>query len=130
MTTNVTTTTASSQGDVPLQPPYAPLIVNYTNDNKIAGSEGSGSNDNSESNGNDSWDRDNDDVPTNPTTAPNVEEDKSGSNQGVRRLQCKDKGVTKKYTLYSLLMAARQEKYGGPRQAFMHDKCVFIWQTI
>ena len=72
MTTNVTTTTASSQGDVPLQPPYAPLIVNYTNDNKIAGSEGSGSNDNSESNGDDSWDRDNDDVPTNPTTAPNA----------------------------------------------------------
>ena len=41
-------------GDVPPQPPYAPLFVNDTNDNEITGIDGAGSNNNSKSNINDS----------------------------------------------------------------------------
>jgi hypothetical protein len=37
-------------GDITPQPPYAPLFINDTNDNKITGSDGTGSDNNSESN--------------------------------------------------------------------------------
>jgi hypothetical protein len=46
--------------------------------------------------------------------------------QGVRRFRRRGKGVTKKYANYSLLMAARQARRGGPRRALICKGCVFF----
>ena len=36
------------------------------------------------------------------------------------------KGVTKKHPNYSLLMAARQARGGGPRRALIREGCIFF----
>ncbi len=41
-------------------------------------------------------------------------------------MPCRGKGIRKKYANYSLLMAARQAKRGGPRWALIRDGCVFF----
>jgi hypothetical protein len=64
--------------------------------------------------------------PVDLVAATNVDDNKSGSNQGVRRLRRRGKGVTKKYTGYSLLMAARLAKKEGPRPALIHNGCIFF----
>jgi hypothetical protein len=108
-----------AMGDIPQQPPHTPLIVNNTNNNHIPGRDndnkdaesnninGSGNNDDN------LLGKDNDDKPADLVTATNVDNNKSGSNQGVPRLKRRGKGVTKKYANYSLLMATRQAKRGG-----------------
>ncbi len=121
-------------GDIPQQPPRAPLIVNNTDDNDIAGSDDknkdaeSHNNDGSNDDNNDgnSLGKDNDNKTADLAAATNVDNNKSGSNQGMRRSQRRGKGVTKKYANYSLLMAARQVKRGGLRWAHIRYGCIFF----
>jgi hypothetical protein len=51
--------------------------------------------------------------PVDLVAATNADNNKSGNDQGVHRLQRRGKGITKKYADYSLMMAARQAKRGG-----------------
>ena len=98
-------------GDIPQQPPHAPLVVNNTdNDDDAAGS--GDDNDDDDDNDvdvgkdeDDSSDKDNDDKLVAATDAQ--EGNKSDGNQGVQRSRCRGKGTSKKYAGYSLLMAAR-----------------------
>ncbi len=114
----------------PHQPPHAPLVVHDTDKDDIVGSDDD-DDDNAE---NDDDDRSNDDddaesndeEPANSATSTDADDNKSDGNQRVQRLQRKGKGVTKKYADYSLLMAARQAKKGGPRWAFICKECVFF----
>ncbi len=120
-------------GDVPQQPPHAPLVVNDTDDNDIAGSDnddedtesdnkdGCDDNDDNNLSGNNSNNKSVDSV-----AVTDADDDESGNNQGVRRLQRRGKGITKKYADYSLLIAARRAKRGGPRWALIPDGCVFF----
>ncbi len=103
--------------DIPQQPPHVPLVVNDTDDNVAAGS------DDNDDNG-ESLDEDVNNKPAAATNAP--EGNKPDGNQGVQRLQCRGKGITKKYADYSLLMAARQARRGGQRWALIRDGCVFF----
>ena len=41
-------------------------------------------------------------------------------------MQHRGKGVTKKYADYSLLMAVRRARKGGPRRALICEGCVFF----
>jgi hypothetical protein len=120
-------------GNIPQQPPHVPLVVNYTDDNGIMGNDDN--DEDAESNNDNGSDNDNGDnllgndsnnKPFDLVAATNAEDNKSGSDQGVQRSQCKGKGVTKKYTDYSLLMAARQAKRGGARWALVRDWCIFF----
>ncbi len=104
-------------GDTPQQPPHVPLIVNNTDDDVAVGSDDD----------NDDDDLSDEDVNNKPAAATNAPEgNKPDGNQGVRRLQCRGKGITKKYANYSLLMAARQARMGGQRQALICNGCVFL----
>jgi hypothetical protein len=67
-----------------------------------------------------------DNEPVDLAAATNDNDNKSDSNRGVQRLQRRGKGVTKKYTNYSLLMAARQAKKGGAHRALIRDRCIFF----
>ncbi len=87
-------------GDIPQQPPHVPLVVNDTDDNVAAGSD--------DDNDDDSLEEDVNNKLAAATDAP--EGNKPDSDQGVRRLQRRGKGITKKYADYSLLMAARQAR--------------------
>ncbi len=120
-------------GDVPQQPSHASLVVNNTDNDSIAGSDDN--DEGTESNNNDRSDDDNDDdlsgnngnnEPDDLVAATNVGDNKSGNNQGVQRLQRRGKSITKKYANYSLLMAARQTKRGGPRRALICNRCIFF----
>ncbi len=48
----------------------------------------------------------------------------------MRRSQHREKGITKKYAKYSLLMAARQARRGGQRWALIRDGCVFFGKSF
>ena len=115
--------------DIPQQPPYAPLIINVTdnnNDNDLP------NNDNNKGSSNDDLlDGDNKDALGDPATVSDADKDKpqEDSNQGVQRLQRKGRGATKKYVDYNLLMAAKRERRGGPRWALIHNGWVLFWQT-
>ncbi len=87
-------------------------------DNDVA----TGSDDND--NNNNLSDKDIDNKPAVATNA--LEGNKPDGNQGVRRLQCRGKGITNKYADYSLLMAARQARRGGQCWALIRDGCVFF----
>ena len=114
--------------DIPQQPPHPPLIiiVNNTDDNDDAA--GSGDDDNVDTNDNedhdDSLDEDNNYEPAAETNAQKG--NKSDGDQGVRRLQRRGKGTSKKYADYSLLMASRQARRGGQRRALIPNGCVFF----
>ena len=110
-------------GDIPQQPPHAPLVVNNTDADDATGNHDDG-NDNNYDDSNDNNDdnednEDNDDIlldegdDDEPAATSKVEDNESGSVQGVRRSRHRGKGVIQKYSEYSLLMAARQEKRGG-----------------
>jgi hypothetical protein len=114
--------------DIPQQPPHAPLVVNdINNDNNMGGDKDavdtesdddkSVNNDNAESK---------DDKPSDLAAATDLDGNKPDKNQGVRRLQRRGKGVTKKYVDYSLLMAVRRARRGGPRRALIREGCVFF----
>ncbi len=109
-----------AMGDIPQQPPHAPLVVNNTDNDGIAESddndEDAKSNSNNGINDNDDGNLSGNDVDNKPVdlaAATNADDNKSGSNQGVQRLQRKGKGITKKYAVYILLMVARQAKRGS-----------------
>jgi hypothetical protein len=82
-----------------------------TNDIESKGSE-SIIDDNAESN---------DNKPSNLAAATDSDGNKPDKSQGVRRSQRRGKGVTKKYTDYSLLNAARQARRGGPHRALIRE---------
>ena len=86
---------------------------------------GSGDDDNNDVNEEtyNSLDDDNDNKPAAATDV--LEGNKSDGIQGVQRLQCRGKGITKKYVDYSLLMAARQTSRGGQCRA-LSPSCVFF----
>ncbi len=120
-------------GDIPQQPPHAPLIVNDTDKNNVTGNDDN--NNNAESNNNNRSNNNNnnnlcgkynDVEPSHLAAATNADDNKSGSNQGVQRLQRRGKGVTKKYAEYSLFMAAKQAKKGGACWALICCGCVFF----
>ena len=112
-------------GDIPQQPPHAPLVVNDTNDDEdTVGSGDDDDEDNEDEDNDNSSDKDDDDMPAAATDV--LEGNESDGDQGVQRLQCRGKGTTKKYTNYSLLMAARQARREGQRRAFIHDGCFFF----
>jgi hypothetical protein len=77
---------------------------------------GSDDNNKDDNNNNNSSGKDNVNKLADLAAATNADDNESGSNQGVLRLQCRGKGITKKYTNYSLLMVARQAKRGGASQ--------------
>jgi hypothetical protein len=115
--------------NIPQQPHHAPIVINDTNDDD-KGSDGkpadapNGNNnhyndDDKESMVN-SLEEGDEDVPA------NKHEPDKDSNQGVRRLRHKGRGVMKKYANYSLLMAARQNTRGEPRWALICDGCIFF----
>jgi hypothetical protein len=91
--------------------------VNDTDDNLTAGSDDDDDDDNSS-------DEDVDKKPAAATDAP--ERNEPDGDQGVRRLQRRGKGITKKYANYSLLMAARQARRGGQCWALIRNGCVFF----
>jgi hypothetical protein len=118
-------------GDIPQQPPHAPLVVNDTDDDNNTG--GSGDNDEDdddkdfdgdEDDDNSSDQDDEDNKPEAVTDELNGSE--SDSDQGVRRLQRRGKGTSKKYADYSLLMAARRARRGGQHRALIRDGCIFF----
>jgi len=114
-------------GDIPQQPPHAPLVVNYTDDDDDA--KGSGDDDNDsldedDEDDDDSLDEDDDNEPAEVTNGPEGKE--SDGDQGVRRSRRRGKGITKKYANYSLLMAARGARRGGQRRALIHNGCIFF----
>jgi hypothetical protein len=120
-------------GDTPQQPPHAPLVVSNTDNDNVAGSNNDDnnaeSNNNNRSDNNDddnSSGEDGNDKPADSAAATNMDNNKSGSNQEVGRLQCRGESVTKKYTNYSLLIAARQAKRGGPCWALICNGCFFF----
>jgi hypothetical protein len=93
--------------------------VDNTDNNDTAGSDDD-DNDNEDVNDNNDNDNDNDNDNSldkgdddEPTATSKAENNESGSNQGVRRLRCRGKGVMQKYDNDSLLMAARREKRWG-----------------
>jgi hypothetical protein len=90
------------------------------NNNTESNDDKSNGNDNVESNAN---------KPSNLAAATDLNDSKPNKNQGVQRLQRKGKGVTKKCANYSLLMAARQARRGGPHRALIHKGCVFSQRT-
>jgi hypothetical protein len=104
-------------GDIPQQLPHVPLVVNNTDDDVAAGSD-------DDNNEDDLPDEDDDNKPAAATDA--LEGNEPDGNQGVQRLQHRGKGITKKYTDYSLLMAARQARRGGQRWALIRNGCVFF----
>ncbi len=75
-------------GDIPQQPPRVPLVVNNTDEEVAAGSD-------DDDNNNDSSDEDVNNELAAATDVPGG--NKPDGNQGVRRLQCRGKGITKKY---------------------------------
>jgi hypothetical protein len=114
--------------DIPQQPQAAPLAVHEIDaDDNIAESDNNDndaeSDDDDRSNNNDYAERE-DDESANSAASTNA--DKSDGNQGVWRSQCKGKGVTKKYANYSLLMAERRARRGGPRWALIRKGCIFF----
>ena len=112
-------------GDIPQQPPHAPLVVNDTNDDEdTVGSGDDDDEDNEDEDNDNSSDKDDDDMPAAATDV--LEGNESDGDQGVQRLQCRGKGTTKKYADYSLLMAARQARREGQRWALIHDGCFFF----
>ena len=116
-------------GDIPQQPPHAPLVVNDTaNNNDAAESDDNDGDDNNDVNededNNDSLDEDDKDKLAAATDAQ--EGKKSHGNQGVRRSRHREKGTSKKYANNSLLMAARRARRGGQRWALIRDGCVFF----
>ncbi len=117
-------------GDIPQQPPHAPLVVNDTDDDNNTASSGDDNDDDDEdADGDEDDDKlseqdDEDDEPEAVTDA--LDGSESDSDQGVRRLQRRGKGTSKKYANYSLLMAARRARRGGQRQALICDGCAFF----
>ncbi len=109
------------------QPPHAPLVVNNTNGNNDVGSVNA---DNTESDDNKSNDNNNtesnDGIPSDLAATTDSDVIKPEKNQGVQRLRRRGKSVTKKYANYSLLMAARQARRGGPHRALIRKGCVFF----
>jgi hypothetical protein len=122
-----------AMGDIPQQPPHAPFVVNNTDKDGIMGSgnnseETESNNDNGSNNNNDdnSSGNDSDNELVDSVAATDVDNNKSGSNQGVRRSRRRGEGVTKKYADYILLMVARQAKRGGLPPALIHNGCIFF----
>jgi len=123
-------------GDIPQQPPHAPLVVNDAdNDDDAAGSgddddddDDDDDNDNDNVNvGKDEDDSSDEDDGDELVAATDAQEgNESDGNQGVRRSRCRGKGTSKKYADYSLLMAARRARRGGQRRALIRDGCVFF----
>jgi hypothetical protein len=80
-------------GDIPQQPPHAPLVVNDTDDNRVTGSDDndedaeSNNDDRSNNNNDDSLSgKDDNNKPADSAAATNVDNYESGSDQGVQRL--------------------------------------------
>jgi hypothetical protein len=90
---------------------------NNANDTESNNNESDDDNDNAESN---------DNVTSNLAVATDPDSNEPDKNQGVQRLRRRGKGVTKKYVDYSLLMAARQARRGGPRRALICKGLVFF----
>jgi hypothetical protein len=117
-------------GDIPQQPPHAPLVVvnNTDDDNDTAGSGDNEDNDDNnvdkDEDDDDLSDEDDDDEPAAATKG-----NESDSNQGVRRLRRRGKGTSKKYANYSLLMAARQSRRGG-QSSEIDSKVIFMGHEI
>ena len=112
-------------GDIPQQPPHAPLVVNDTDDNNGDDDDEDDKDvDQDEDDDNLSEQDDEDDEPEAATDA--LDGSESDSNQGVQRSQGRGKGTSKKYADYTLLMAARLARRGGQRQALIRDGCVFF----
>jgi hypothetical protein len=89
-------------GDIPQQPPHAPLVVNNTDHDHDAA--GSGDDDDNDEDVDEDEDDDNlsdgvNDDDNKPADAINaLEGNKSDGNQGAQKLRRKGKGTTKKYT--------------------------------
>ncbi len=121
-------------GDIPQQPPHAPLVVNDTdNDDDDDGNDDNDDDDDDNDNDdevnvgldeNDSLEEGDDKDLAAATDAQ--EGNESDGNQGVRRTRRRGKGTSKKYADYSLLMAARRARRGGQRRALIQDGCVFF----
>jgi hypothetical protein len=117
-------------GDIPQQPPHAPLVVDNTDDdNNTVGSGDDDNDDDEDADGDEDDDNsseqdDEDDEPEAATDA--LDGSEADSDQGVQRSRHRGKGTSKKYSDYSLLMAARRARRGGQRRALIHDGCVFF----
>ncbi len=113
--------------DIPQHSPHAPLVINDTNNDNVGSDEDA---DNTESNDDESDDKDNaesnNNKPSDLAATTDLDGNEPGKDQGVRRLRRRGKGVTKKYANYSLLMAARQAKRGGPCRALICEGCIFF----
>jgi hypothetical protein len=113
--------------DIPQQPPHAPLVINNTNNDNMGRDEDG---DDTESNDKESNDEDdaerNDDKLSDLTATTDLDGNEPGKDQGVQRLQHRRKCATKKYANYSLLMAARRARRGGPHRALIREGCVFF----
>ncbi len=68
----------------------------------------------------------NDNKPSDLVAATDSDGNKPVKNEGVQRSRRRGKGVTKKYSNYSMLMAARQARRGGPHRALICKGCIFF----
>ena len=114
--------------DIPQQPPHAPLVLNNTdNDNNLGSDEDADDteSDNNENVIDDNSESNNDEL-SDLAVATDLDGNEPDESQGVQRSWCRGKGVTKKYAYYSLLMAARRARRGGPHRALICERCVFF----
>jgi hypothetical protein len=116
-------------GDIPQQPPHAPLVVNDTDDDDNTAGSGDDDNDDEDVDGdeddNNVSDKENKDDELEAVTDA-LDGSKSDSIQGVQRSRRRGKGTSKKYADYSLLMATRRARRGGQRRALIWDGCIFF----
>ncbi len=68
----------------------------------------------------------NDDKLSDLAATTDLDGNEPGEDQGVQRSRRRGKGVTKKYADYSLIMAARRARRGGPHRALIREGCVFF----
>jgi hypothetical protein len=117
-----------AMADIPQQPPHAPLVVNNTDNDNDVGSDKDANDtesDNKESVVNDNAESNNN-KPSDMAVATDSDGNKPDKCQGVQRSRRRGKGVTKKYTNYRLLIAARQVRRRGPHRALICEGCLFF----
>jgi hypothetical protein len=120
-------------GVIPQLPPHTPLIVNNTDDDDVAGSDNN--NDDAESNNDNGSEvdnnnlsgEDNDDEPADSEAATNADDNQSGSDQGVQRLKCRGKGLTKKL---QSIDGGKGSKEGGHAELSFTTGASSFQQTI
>jgi hypothetical protein len=116
----------------PQQPQATPLTVHKIDaDEDIMESDDDDddaeSDEDNRSNNNDNAESNNNEL---ANSAASTDVDESDGNQGVRRLLRKQKGITKKYADYSLLMAERGARRGGHVGLSFARDVSSSWQRI